>query len=287
MAILPTRTRRRRSAAVGLTAIALAGLSGLTACGGGDDADNSSSGASSSAPASGDSGGTDSAGSTSQASGDRVSPSQMADIVTKAASRMSTAHMTMDMDMSTGGQRQQMTADGDVSMKPLAEHMTMTISGTDLEMIVVDKKLYIKGPGMGTGDTWVTIDSEQLSKLGGGATSDAMTNPLALVQELTGAIESATHDGSESVDGTDADRYTVKVDTKKLMSSVGGDSASAASLPDTMAEDLWIDGQGRLVQSKVDMGPLGTVTVHVSKQGEPVKIQAPPASQVTKMPSAG
>lgn len=278
MAVLPTRTPWRRSAAVGVAVVA---LSGLAACGGGG---GSSSGGASGGGTSAASGGTDSSG---LKSGDKVTAAQMTDIVKKATTSMSTAHMTMDMDVSSGGQSQQMSAEGDVSMKPLAEHMTMSLSGTDVEVILVDKTLYMKGQGMGNGKTWVKLDASQLSKVGGGAMSDALTNPLSLVGELTGAIQGATYAGSQSVSGTNTDHYSVKVDTKKLMSSMGGGSSSAGSLPSTMTEDLWVDGQGRLVESKVDMGSLGTVTVYVSKQGQPVKIQAPPASQVTKMPPAG
>lgn len=286
MALLPTRTLWRRSAAAGAAVLA---LSGLAACGGSND-DSSSKGASSGTTTAA-SGGSDSGSSGTSStgdlkSGDKVSSAQMADIVKKATTSMSTAHMKMDMDMSSGGQSQQVTAEGDVQTKPLAEHLTMSLSGTNVELILVDKTMYMKAPGMGTGSTWVKVDSSQLSKLGGGAMSDAMTDPLSMVKELSGSIQGAAYAGKQSVGGTDADHYTLKVDTKKLMSSLGGGS-STASLPATMTEDLWVDSQGRLIQSKVDMGSPGTVTVQVSKQGQPVKIQAPPASQVTQMPSAG
>lgn len=264
------RTLWRRTAAGGVLVLA---LTGLAACGGGDSGDSDDSDSHGSAAAAG------------LDAGDPVSKSEMAAILTKAATSFKTAHMAMDTTTSVLGQQMNVTADGDVQVSPPATQMEMSLSGQKVSVLYVDKVMYLQVPGMTSGDMWGKLDPADFGQVAGlGGMSDAMTNPLAVVSKLGDAVDKATYEGSESIDGADADHYKVTVDGKSLMSAMGVDSSSAgAKVPATLDEELWVDDEGRIVQSKVDMGDLGDTELHLSDFDEKVDLKAPPSGKVTDL----
>lgn len=267
----------RRALAGGAVVLA---LSGLAACGGGDDSGSNSSnsfavggGSSSSAPAAPD-----------VKPGDKLSSDQVSDIIKTATTSMKTAHVTMDMSGQAAGQSVAMKAQGDMQFSPIASHLTMSVMGQNIEAIMVDGSMYMKSPLLGGGDKWAKAD---LSKALGsaGVSSDAMTNPLALLDKVSGAVSSATYKGDEQVDGASAKHYVIVVDGAKLAQSMGLKGTEASAVPQSTNEDLWVDDKGRAVQTKVSMGSTGTVTTHLSDFDKDVSISAPPASQVTELPT--
>jgi len=271
------RFRLRRVAAAG---IATAAVFGLAACG--DDSDSSAPNAESSAETSSDTGSGDSGstGGGDLSAGDEVSAAEMTDVLSTATSSMTTAHMTMDMAMKAQGQSMNMSGEGDVQMKPLAQHMTMDMMGQKIEMIMVDDFMYMNG-GQGG---WIKMSLDDVAKQSGlGEAADTMTNPLAAVEMMSGSIKGATFEGEEDVDGVEASHYTVEIDSQKYFKNFGAAASAAGSMPDTMEQELWVDEEGRMVQSKVSLGAMGDVTVNVTEHGEPVDIKAPPKSQVTEM----
>lgn len=268
----------RRALAGGAVVLA---LSGLAACGGGDDSgskgsfsvggDSSSSAPASSAPAAPD-----------VQPGDSVSQDDVADMLKTATTAMKTAHVKMDMGGQASGQSMSITAEGDMQVSPLAEHLTMSLAGQQIETIMVDNVMYMKSPLLGGGDKWAKTD---LSKaLGSSGLSDAMSNPLSLIDNMADAVKSATFKGDEQVGGVDAKHYTLVVDGKKLMSSMGS-AASGVPVPGDINQDVWLDSKGRMVQSKTAMGSTGNVTMNLSDFDKDVSISAPPASQVTELPT--
>lgn len=268
----------RRALAGGAVVLA---LSGLAACGGGDDSSSkgsgtfavggdSSSSSSSSAPAAPD-----------VKPGDTVSQDDVASMLKTATTSMKTAHVKMDMGAEASGQSMSITAEGDMQVSPLAEHLTMSLAGQKIETIMVDNVMYMKSPMLGGGNKWAKTD---LSKaLGSSGLSDAMSNPLSLIDNMADAVKSATFKGDEQVGGVDAKHYTLVVDGKKLMSSMGS-AASSAPVSGDITQDMWLDSKGRMVQSKTGMGSTGDVTMNLSDFDKDVSISAPPSSQVTELP---
>ncbi|MFT4081862.1 MAG: LppX_LprAFG lipoprotein [Nocardioides sp.] len=293
MSHVRTRSIWRRRAVAG---IAVLSLSGLAACGGGNDdsdANPLSNLGSSSAASSGDASASESstgAVSTDLKSGDSIDTDQMTDILKQATTSMSTAHMTMSMDMSAAGQSVSMSMEGDMQMKPLAEDISVDMGSLgSMQIKLVDGVMYIKSDMLssvtGSGDTWAKITQDQMSSLG--MDTSSITDPLASIEKISGAIDNATYQGTESVDGSEASHYQLTVSTDDVMSALGsGTDTSGLDLPDSMTEDLWINGDGQLTKAEVDMGSLGTVEVSMTKLGEPVSIEAPPASEVTAYPTS-
>ena len=244
----------RRAAVAGVLAVS---LSGLVACGGGGGAGGASE-------------------------GDSVSAEEMTEVMKKATD-IDTAHFTTKMDAKASGQTVSMTGEGDIQKEPPAQHSTMKMSGgsmnMDLETILVDEKIYIKGM---MGDSWVTASTEDLAKMGG-TSLESMSNPLAFFEGMEESIKSSKFEGEEKVDGTDTKHYSFTVDSAGLAESLGADSTKG--MPKTIDQDIWVDADGLLRKAEVGMGDMGTVEMLLSKHGEDVTIEAPPADQVTDMPS--
>ncbi|MER7605550.1 DUF6612 family protein [Nocardioides sp. NPDC127503] len=244
----------RRAAVAGVLAVS---LSGLVACGGGGGAGGASE-------------------------GDSVSAEEMTEVMKKATD-IDTAHFTTKMDAKASGQSVSMTGEGDIQKEPPAQHSTMKMSGgsmnMDLETILVDEKIYIKGM---MGDSWMTASADDLAKMGG-TSLESMSNPLAFFDGMEESIKSSKFEGEEKVDGTDTKHYSFKVDSAGLAESLGADSTKG--MPKTIDQDIWVDGDGLLRKAEVGMGDMGTVEMLLSKHGEDVTIEAPPADQVTDMPS--
>lgn len=282
----------RRAAAAGATVLA---LGGLAACGGGSDdsgSDNPFGDSSSSAAGGSDGNGVAAAPGASSADsgsgdhqpGDTLTAQDAAALMKGGMEKITTAHMTMDMDISAGGQSMTMKGEGDMQMSPMSEDITMSMGPAgEIHMIMASGAIYMQAPSLGMGDKWIKIDASQLDSLGMSGAQDMFSNPMGMFDKFSGAIGSAKFVGSESVGGSDADHYTFTIDTSKLTSALGADTGG--QLPSTMNEDVWLDDQGRMVQSKVDMGSTGKVTMNLSDFGKSVSIQAPPDSETTSMPT--
>lgn len=244
----------RRAAAAGVLAVS---LTGLVACGGGSGAGGASE-------------------------GESVSAEEMSEVMKKAAD-IDTAHFTTKIDAASGSQKVSMTGEGDIQKEPPAQHSTMKMSGggqnMNIETILLDDKIYIKGM---MGDSWVTATADQLAKMGG-TSLESMSNPLAFFDGMEKSIKSAKFEGEEKVDGTDTEHYSFKVDSAGLAKNLGSDST--AGLPETIDQDIWVDSDGQLRKAEVGMGKTGKVEMVLTKHGEDVTIEAPPADQVTDMPS--
>jgi len=270
----------RRTLAGGVAVLA---LTGLAACGGSDDSSKGSNDNTSTSQTSGDQ---NSAAPSSEApelkTGDKVTPDQMTAIYKKAMTGVTSAHMTMTGKFSFSGQSINIDGDGDVSMDPLAEDMTMSLMGQKMHIILVDGTEYIQSPT--AGNTWMKVSLDDLAKQSGmGDLSSALTNPLSMLDSMSQAITKATYAGK---DGS-GDHYQITVDLKKSLSAAGTDTDLPSGMPATMDEDVWFDQDGHLSKMTMDMGGSGSMQAEMSDYGKSVDIKAPPASQVTEMPSVG
>ncbi|MEX0427002.1 LppX_LprAFG lipoprotein [Nocardioides sp. DS6] len=265
----------RRALAGGVAALA---LTSLAACGGGDSDSGSSSvfdseASSSSAAAS---------GSSDHQPGDTVAADEMASLYKKALSDVKTAHMTMSGKVSVGGQSLTMDGEGDVSMNPLAEDVTMSMMGQKMRLIMVDGVEYLQADA--SSDTWLKMNLADVAKESGmGDLSSALTNPLSMIDAMSDAITKATYVGSDST----GEHYQATVDMKKAMEATSGKATLPAGVPASMDEDMWFDKDGHLAKMTIDMGDSGSVETEMSDYGKSVDIEAPPASKVTDMGSLG
>jgi hypothetical protein len=268
----------RRTAVAALVPL---GLGSLAACGNHDSstaadphAGPSSSAASPSSPA------TDSG---SRAKG--VDPAAFVEKLKTAASSITTARFTMDMELAG----QSVRATGAIDMtgdKPAMELKTdLTGMGTPTDMRLVGGFMYIESPS--APGKYVKMDLSDPSGPFAGM-GDALTNydPESVIASMSpDSFRTVTDLGQDSVGGQQAEHYHVVIDTTAATKAFQN-LPSTASLPKTMAYDLWLDGRDRISKFRLVMKKVSTVTATYRDYGADVSITAPDPSDIVTMPGS-
>jgi len=195
----------------------------------------------------------------------------------KGAATSTTAHVTMTMAAS--GQQIQMVGDTKVDPGNPAMKVSMDMgSQMKLDMILVDKKIYMKGfPGLQAGK-WAAIDST--SAMGKQLTSSLdQADPTKMYDQFDKAVTDVKYVGPESVDGQSMDKYELTLDT----SAIAGADAAKGQMPKTITYTAWLDDQDHLRRVTFDISG-AKADMHMSKYGEPVDITAPAAKDTVKAP---
>ncbi|UFN43621.1 hypothetical protein [Nocardioides okcheonensis] len=187
----------------------------------------------------------------------------------------------------TAGQTQEMAGQarfGD-------DGIEMKASGTgaqSMEMILVDKAMYMKSADLGTGDKWLKIDLSDPNSLFGmiGKATDpevmfkALEEPKKL--ELIGA---------EDVDGVATNHYRITMDPTKYLEAMQFPAAMKDLMPEELVTDMWVDADDlpRKFSQTVEIPGVGggepttsTTEGTYSDFGVDVEIEAPPADEVTE-----
>jgi hypothetical protein len=198
----------------------------------------------------------------------------------KAAGKNATsAHVTMDMD--AAGQKIAITGDTKIDAANPAMKMSMDMGPSmRLDMILVDKKVYMKGfPGLAAGK-WGAIDSS--STMGKQlAQSLNQADPTKMYDQFGAAVSDVKYVGEDTVDGAKAFKYDLTVDTKAMQAQMP--SGDKTKLPDTIKYTAWLDEKDQLRKVTFDlMGVKANMTM--GKYGEPVDIKAPAAADTVRAP---
>lgn len=247
-------------------------------------------------------------GSNSDASGDHASDATSADkdlapgtainavdaksLMSSAVNQMTSVKISGDV---TAGSAGTIHMEGVEQTKPtLLAEIKESVEGMDMDIRMIGSNMYIQMPasaGLPSGKKWVSMNFDELGSLTGmntSALSQSIEDPASAVSKYAKYISGGKYVGSETVDGHTAKHYSFTVDLKSAMAELmpsGVPSSAAGTVPDSAAEDVWIDGEGHPVQVKVDMGKVGTTTMHMSDFGTKVSVSAPPADQVADMKS--
>ncbi|MCW2774284.1 MAG: hypothetical protein JWN91_2610 [Nocardioides sp.] len=261
---------RRGLAALAVTPVL---LTGLVACGGGDDGGSAatdpvaSSGSSeSSAPADG-----------GLEAGDSVEPADFADRMAEGFASMTTAHATMSGDLGS-----QMHGEGDVDYGGDSPSSAMTVSGMmgagDTDVRLIDGVMYMNLGQLSKGKFWKIDLNDPNSPFGSlGSQLDVKSSVELLEKGMTSVEYVGAEDG--------LDHFTATVDPSVLLEAMGPEASSGAStLPKSLDYDIWLDEDNRVNKLSFTLGKLGTLEMTLSDFGKDVTIEAPPADQVTDMP---
>jgi hypothetical protein len=229
-------------------------------------------------------------------------------LVQHNASGKNSAHIQLDMTVPGAGA---ITAAGDMKFAGTdsAEQMTMTLPGVgDMQMVMLGRTIYMKIPsslaGLAGGaptstKPWMKIDlngSSALSKsLGSTANLAGQTDPTQLINQIAqaGTITSVK---SETLDGVATKHYTITVDVRKMLATIGTNmdpaqqQAMSALGVTSMPFDIWVNSDNLPVKITTKIAVSGVtagggasevnMTVTYSNWGESLNIQAPPADQV-------
>jgi hypothetical protein len=157
----------------------------------------------------------------------------------------------------------------------------------ELEMIMLDKVLYINGIGMELGDKeWLKIDMSDPDSLFGMLGRSADPEMMFKAMEEPAEFELV---GTEEVDGVDTNRYRIVMDTSSYAEAMEIPAQMASSLPEDIAVEMWVDGDDlpRRFRQEVEVPAMGgrpattsTTEGTYTDYGAEVTIEAPPASEV-------
>lgn len=221
--------------------------------------------------------------------GDRVPPGDFVDTVADGVRSSTTAHLTMKVAAGATGD---LTAEGDVDYTGDAPEMAMTMeipaggSTTKADIRLVDGILYMS-MGQMTGGKFVKVDpADESGPMGGmgdlGGMLDQM-DPTAMLEKMRSSVRRVTFEG----DDAHGAHYVMTIDTAEMARSMHLPAEASGQLPSTLSYDLWLDEESRLSRMTMDLpvaGATASIEMNASDWGEPVSIEAPPASEVTEMP---
>jgi hypothetical protein len=185
------------------------------------------------------------------------------------------------------GQSQEMT--GQARFGDDGIEMKASSSGAQaMDLILLDKVMYMKSAELGTGDKWLKIDlcdPDSLFGMIGKATDPevmfkAMESPKKL--ELL---------GTEEVDGTETNHYRITMDPTQYLKAMEFPAAMADMMPQELVTEMWVDADNlpRKFSQTIDLpatgggaGTTSTTEGTYSDFGTDVEIEAPPAGEVTE-----
>ena len=284
------RTTLARRLGIAATILAVSG--GLTACVGGDDSkasDSTGESASETPDTSDDS--TEEGESGEEASGElaELSADEFYPAIIAALQEAETMRIAMTSTSSTGQGDSEMTGvmryaeDG-------AEMQASSAGDQPMEMIMVDKMLYISGAGMPLpeGKTWLKVDLSDPNSLFGQLGKS--TDPEFMFKAMQDPKEFKLI-GEEEVDGEATNHYSITYDGKQYAKNLGMPEEMGRFMPDEITTDMWIDAENRPRKFSQDLEmpsptgngkPMQQSTVGTySDFGTDVEIQAPPAAEVS------
>jgi hypothetical protein len=274
----------RKAAAAAVLPLA---VSSLAACG----SSNSTAGtandpqpSSPSSTATSPSTGSPSTGSSAPAQGQSVDPAAFVNTLKAAAKNITTAKFQMNMDISG----QTITANGALDMTGATPAMQMSMDltgmGTPTDMRLIGGAMYMTIPGAGGKFVKIDLKDPNGPLAGYGDTLGSM-DPQSMIDQMSPqAFQKVTYVGTESVGGQQLKHYSVVLDTSAATSMLKG-MPTSASLPKTIAYDLWLDSEGRMAKFEMKMKKVMDVTATYTAFGTPVHITAPSPSDVESIPT--
>jgi hypothetical protein len=241
-------------------------------------------------------------------------------IITAAATKTAaagTSQVEMTMEMHLMGQTVNMVGTGENDLDAQRSHMTMTMESDspafpamgDIEVVSDGTKVYMKYPmgfpGAPSGSEskpWVMLDASEAGGAFGGMGQPGSGDPTQYLEFLKGVSGGIETVGDEEVRGVTTTHYRAMMDFEKVLDQASGDRKEEMDAfleqlrsqvgKTEMPIDIWIGADGLMRRMAMDFstdGGAGDVsmqmkmTIEMFDFGEPVDIQIPPASEVTKV----
>ncbi|MDP9443389.1 MAG: LppX_LprAFG lipoprotein [Actinomycetota bacterium] len=215
---------------------------------------------------------------------DRTDPAAFGAALFEAQLDAGSVHMEATLD-GGGGQTFDMVGDMRLSTRNPALDMTMSGAGFGEggRFIVVDKRFYLKFPGLAPRNKFVVIDPRDSSDPMAQSFGQMLRaiDPSRSLAALK-AITSLERVGEETVDGVETTEYAVTVDTRKALRAQGV-PVPPGQLPDEIDYRLWVDDDDLVRRFSFDLQGV-SMQMTFSDWGEPVNITAPPRRLVTELP---
>jgi hypothetical protein len=224
-----------------------------------------------------------STGQTTQASGSRISSTAFLKLLRSASRKITTVRVSMSGD--TSGQGYSMKGAMDFTGDKPAMQLTMKLPSSSLsgvQMRLVGGTIYMS-LGSLTNGKFVKFDlNDPNSPLGSVGSSLDQLDPSKMLSDVgPGAFKRVTYVGTDR----SGRHYRTVLVTAKSPQLKGLPASARANLPKTMGYDVWLDAQGRLSKFHITVPQVTSLTATYTDYGADVHIAAPPASQVTQLPT--
>jgi len=198
---------------------------------------------------------------------------------------------TFNFEIMTEAVGQSQTMTGQARIGDEGVRMQASGSGAQaMELILVDKAMYLKSAELGTGDKWLKIDLSDPNSLFG--MIGKATDPAVMLKAME-APKKLELVGSEEVDGVATNHYRITLDPAQYLDAMDFPAAMADMMPKELVTDMWVDADDlpRQFEQSMEMPGMGggkpttsTTRGTYSDFGTDVEIEAPPASEVTERP---
>ncbi len=223
---------------------------------------------------------------------DEESPTELssADFYPAVMAAMQEAEsFTFEIVTESAGQSQTMT--GEARFGDDGVQMHASGSGAQaMELILVDKSMYMKSAALGTGDKWLKIDLSDPHSLFG--MLGKATDPAVMLKAME-APKKLELVGSEEVDGVATNHYRITLDPAQYLDAMDFPPAMTDMLPKELVTEMWVDADDlpRQFEQTLEVPGMGggkpttsTTRGSYTDFGTDVEIEAPPASEVTERP---
>ena len=272
---------------LGSAALVLSVGVGLAACSSDDSSDSDSSSSAT------DSGSDDSAGSSDDDATETEDAAAMTELdgagfypAVMEAMREAETFNFQTVSESAG---QSQTMEGQARFGDDGVEMKASSTGAQpMELILLDKMMYLKSPDLGTGDKWLKVDLSDPNSLFG--MIGKATDPEVMFKAME-APKKLELVGTEEVDGVETNHYRITLDPAKYIAAMDFPSGMADMMPKELVTEMWVDGddlprkfsQTLEVPSAAGGKPTSTTSEGTySDFGTDVEIEAPPADEVTE-----
>jgi hypothetical protein len=161
-----------------------------------------------------------------------------------------------------------------------------------MELIMLDKVIYLQAPEMGMGEKWAKIDLQASGNSLFGMLAKA-TDPESMFRAMEKPKKLEVV-GQEEVDGVQTNHYRITMDPERYMSAMGLPADMASFMPKELVTEMWVDGDDlpRKFSQTVEVPAAGGGKPTTSSTeglyhdyGLDVQIEAPPASETTDAPA--
>lgn len=174
--------------------------------------------------------------------------------------------------------------------KDSVEMKAVTEGSERMEMIILDKFLFMKSPSLDADGKWMKVDLEQdglFGMLGKSMDPQVLFKAMEKPKELKLL-------GQEEVDGVQTNHYTITMDPKSYMDALELPAEMAEFMPKEISAQMWVDADNlprKFAQSTTTPSVAGSPETTTEVEGfyrdfgADVDIEAPPADQVTDAPA--
>ncbi|MFD5142753.1 LppX_LprAFG lipoprotein [Streptomyces sp. NPDC058401] len=203
------------------------------------------------------------------------------------ATRATSARTSQTMEIGDGSKTYTLTATGDFDMAGDKGALSVDLPGggiSHVDQVFADGKVYVRGAGGMDKDTWASIARDKAE------THYALRAPLndpEHVLEQVSALTKVTKAGEQDLGGVPTVHYRGTLPFQATAARLASDKRAlfeelqakiGGEVP--VSAEVWVDGQGRLVQSRMTLalGPAKSVTtVAFTELGKPVRVEVPAA----------